>query len=65
MSSDSDLVWIFCKGDTNLNVAIRDNKVILVPADPKDETQVISSRPASQIIILYVPDASSVTFYIC
>ncbi|CAL4906732.1 unnamed protein product [Urochloa decumbens] len=34
-----ELVWIFCKGDTNLNVAIRDNKVILVRADPNDETQ--------------------------
>nr|CAB3465878.1 unnamed protein product [Digitaria exilis] len=33
------LVWNDLDGDTNLNVAIRDNKVILVPADPKDETQ--------------------------
>ncbi|CAL4899419.1 unnamed protein product [Urochloa decumbens] len=34
-----ELVWIFCKGDTNLNVAIRDNKIVLVRADPNDETQ--------------------------
>ncbi|CAL4892268.1 unnamed protein product [Urochloa decumbens] len=33
------LVWIFCKGDTNLNVAIQDNKILLVRADPNDEMQ--------------------------
>ncbi|CAL5093628.1 unnamed protein product [Urochloa decumbens] len=33
------LVWIFCKGDTNLNVTIRDNRIVLVRADPNVEMQ--------------------------
>ncbi|CAD6266881.1 unnamed protein product [Miscanthus lutarioriparius] len=30
---------IFCKGDRNLNMAVRGDDVILVPADPNDKSQ--------------------------
>ncbi|XP_040385496.1 ricin B-like lectin R40C1 isoform X4 [Oryza brachyantha] len=37
---------IYCKGDTGLNMAVRGDKVLLVPADSNDESQWIQDYDA-------------------